>query len=160
LNRSSTGKLAQLLCSIVQPHASVAILGLAYKPYSHVVEQSQGIYLARGLAASGLRVVGYDPLAKETARHELTDKAVVLEDLNLCLQQADAVVITTADPEFRALQPTDFPQKKPRVVVVDCWRILRQKLESAPHIRYIPLGIGIHDEANGTRLMRLWSAAG
>ena len=147
LNRSSTGKLAQFLCSIIPPRATVAILGLAYKPYSHVVEESQGIYLARELAASGLRVVGYDPLAKEMARHELTDKAVVLEDLKSCLQQADAVVITTPDPEFRALQPADFPDRNPQVVVYDCWRILREKLQSASHVRYIGSASGLTKQA-------------
>ena len=90
-----------------------------------------------------MRVVGYDPLANEMARNELTDKAVILEDVGSCLQQADAVVITTPDPEFCALQQTDFPKKIPPLVVYDCWRILREKLESSPHVRYIPLGVGI-----------------
>lgn len=157
LNRSSAGKLAQLLCSIIPPRATVAILGLAYKPYSHVVEESQGICLARELAASGMRVVGYDPLATEMARHELTDKAVVLEDLNACLQQADAVVITTPDPQFRALGPLDFPHKTPQVVVYDCWRILRAKLASASHLRYVALGVGTDEASHGTRLKNLWN---
>jgi len=157
LNRSSAGKLVQFLCSIIQPRATVAILGLAYKPYSHVVEESQGIYLARELAASGLRVVGYDPLAKEMARHELTDKAIVLEDLHACLQQADAVVIATPDPKFRALQPADFPDKNPQVVVYDCWRILREKLKSASHVRYLALGVGTDEASHTARLEALWS---
>ena len=157
LNRSSSAKLTKLLCSIIKPHATVAILGLAYKPYSHVVEESQGIYLARELAASGLRVVSYDPLAKEMARQELTDKAMVLEDLNVCLQQADAVVITTPDPDFRALGPADFPQKNQPVVVFDCWRILREKLKSASHVCYVALGIGTDDVTYGARLRELWS---
>ncbi len=156
LNRSSAEKLAQSLCSIIQPGATVAILGLAYKPYSHVIEESQGIYLARELAAAGLRVVGYDPLAKEMARQELTDKAVVLEDLKACLQQADAVVIATPDPEFRALQLSDFPDRNPRVVVYDCWRILREKLESVPQVRYIALGVGINETSCCARLKELW----
>ncbi|MCX6034590.1 MAG: nucleotide sugar dehydrogenase [Chloroflexi bacterium] len=157
LNRTSSAKLTQLLCSIIKPPATVAILGLAYKPYSHVVEESQGIYLARELAASGLRVVSYDPLAKEMARQELTDKAMILEDLNVCLQQADAVVIATPDPEFRALQAADFPRKNQPVVVFDCWRILREKLISAPHLSYIALGIGTDDATSGVRLKELWS---
>lgn len=157
LNRSLTGKLAEYLGSLIKRGDTVAILGLSYKPHSHVVEESQGVYLARALAALGVRVVGYDPLANEMARHELTDKVVMLEDVTSCLQQADAVVITTPDPEFRTLQPADFPQRNPPVVVYDCWRILREKLESALHVRYIPLGIGIDDEANSARLKTLWN---
>jgi hypothetical protein len=91
------------------------------------------------------------------ARHELTDKVVILEDVSSCLLQADVVVITTPDPEFQDLQPSDFLNRTPPVVVYDCWRILREKLEPASHIRYIPLGIGIDDEVNGTRLLALWA---
>jgi UDPglucose 6-dehydrogenase len=156
LNRASAGKLTQSLCSILKERATVAILGLAYKPYSHVVEESQGVYLARELAALGFRVVAYDPLAKEMARHELTDKVVVLEELKACLQQADSVVIATPDPEFCALQASDFPQKNPCVVVFDCWRILREKMKSASHVRYIGLGIGADDVTHGERLRELW----
>ncbi len=157
LNRSLADKLAEYLGSLIKRGDTVAVLGLAYKPHSHVVEESQGMYLARALAASGVRVVGYDPLANEMARHELTDKVVMLENVASCLQQADAVVITTPDPEFRALQPADFPQKNPPVVVYDCWRILRQKLEPVSHVRYVPLGIDIDDEANSARLKKLWN---
>jgi UDPglucose 6-dehydrogenase len=157
MNRHLADKLADFLGSLIKSRDTVAVLGLAYKPYSHVVEESQGIYLARALAASGVRVVGYDPLANEMARIELTDKAVILEDVSSCLQQADAIVITTPDPEFRALQPTDFPKKDPPVVVYDCWRILREKLESSSHVRYIPLGVGTDESTHSARLKELWS---
>jgi UDPglucose 6-dehydrogenase len=156
-NHCLPGKLAEYLGALVRLGDTVAMLGLAYKPHSHVVEESQAVNLARALAASGVRVVGYDPLANEMARHELTDKVVLLEDVTSCLQQADVVVIATPDPEFRALQPGDFPQKNPPVVVYDCWRILRDKLQSASHVRYIPLGIGIDDEGNSARLRALWT---
>lgn len=158
VNRSLPQKLTDYLGSLIRPGDTVAILGLAYKPHSHVVEESQAIRLAHALAVSGVRVVGYDPLANEMARHELTDKVVLLEQVSSCLQQANAVVIATPDPEFRALQPDDFPQKNPPIVVYDCWRILREKLESVSHIRYIPLGIGIDDEANAARLQALWTS--
>ena len=158
LNRSSSRKLARMICSIIKPRATVAVLGLSYKPYSHVVEESKGIALALELAAAGFRVVGYDPLATEMARHELTDKAVILEDMKICLQQADAVVISTPDPEFRALQLTDFPEKNPLVVVFDCWRLLRKKFESVTNVRYIALGVGTEDSTNIARLEKLWSS--
>jgi len=156
LNRCSSGKLAQRLCTLIAPGATVAILGLAYKPFSHVVEESQSICLARDLAAAGMRVIGYDPLAGEMARRELTDKVVVLEDLHTCLQQADAVVIATPDPAFRALGPLDFPRKTPEVVVYDCWRLLRQRLAAASHVRYFALGLGEDEAACAAQLSKLW----
>jgi len=160
LNRASSAKLAQALCALIPDNATVAILGLAYKPFSHVVEESQGIYLARELNACGLRVVAYDPLAKETARQELGDKALVLEDMDACLQQAHAVLITIPDPLFRALEPNDFPVRMPKVVVYDCWRILREKLGEAPHVRYFGLGLSADDELRAARLREMWGDAG
>jgi UDPglucose 6-dehydrogenase len=156
LNRSLAGELRKVIFSIVPNGATVAVLGLAYKPFSHVVEESQGVLLARELAMAGLRVVGYDPLARETARIELTDKAVILDVANAGIKQADAVVITTPDPQFRSLEPEDFPAKTPPIIVFDCWRILREKLQTAPHVRYVPLGIGVDDEVNRGRLKKLW----
>lgn len=158
LNRSLAIKLGESLSSILQPGSTVFVLGLAYKPHSHVVEESQAIYLARKLAADGFRVIGHDPLANEMARFELTDKVMILEDMKTCLEQADAVVITTPDPKFSALQASDFPQKDPPVIVYDCWRILLGKLETAQHIRYIPLGIGMDEETNKARLKNMWNS--
>jgi UDPglucose 6-dehydrogenase len=156
-NRSMAGRIGDYLSTILQPGSTVAILGLAYKPYSHVVEESQAIYLARNLAGCGYRVIGYDPLANEMSRIELKDKAVIVEDINACLEHADAVVITTPDPKFRTLQLADFPQKEPPILVYDCWRILREKLAGSSNIRYIPLGMGIEDGKNEDRLKKLWS---
>jgi hypothetical protein len=73
------------------------------------------------------------------------------------LEQSDAVVITTPDPKFRALQLVDFPQKKPPILVYDCWRILREQLQGSPNIRYIPLGMCIEDEKNEDMLKKLWN---
>jgi UDPglucose 6-dehydrogenase len=156
LNRKSSPKLAQWLSSFLKPHSTVAILGLAYKPHSHVIEESCSIDLARELAGSGIRVLGFDPLAKELARHELTDKAVILDDIDSCLQQSDAVVFATADPEFLRLGPSDFPEKNPPQLVFDCWRILRAKMDGCSRVRYIPLGIGAFNELNIERLKGLW----
>ncbi len=157
-NRSLADTIGDSLSSNLAPGSTVTILGLAYKPHSHVVEESQAIYLAKKLASFGYRVIGYDPLANQMARIELTDKAIILDDLHECLEQADLIVISTPDPKFRALTLADFPQRTPPVQVYDCWRILREQLEGAPNIRYIPLGIGSDDEKNKARLKIMWSS--
>src|SRR2546425_7456241 len=50
------------------PGGRVGILGLAYKPNTTVVEESQGIAFARYFASKGAPVVVYDPAALEGAR--------------------------------------------------------------------------------------------
>lgn len=155
LNRSLAVKVVKQLSPKLQPGSTVAILGLAYKPYSHVVEESQGIHLALEFAAHGFRVIGYDPLANEGARHELTDKVVVLDDMHACLEQANAVIITTPDPAFCRLAAEDF-HTQPPMLVFDCWRILRGKLEADPAVCYVPLGVGMSSGDNQVRLQKLW----
>jgi UDPglucose 6-dehydrogenase len=157
VNRSLPEKLAGRLGGIIQRGTTVAILGLAYKPQSHVIEESQGMYLAKTLSKNGARVVAYDPLAREMARAELRDQAVIMDSAKACLDQADVVLVTTPDPEFRLLKDVDFANKLSPITVVDFWRILDKELVGKPGIRYIPIGRSNNDVANSARLVKLWS---
>ena len=155
-NRSIPAGIVKRLAALVTPGATVAVLGLAYKPYSHVTEESQGIAIAKALSRAGARVIAYDPLAREGARTELAYHAVVLDSLADCLRQADVVLVTTPDPEFRTLKAKDFVHKP--VTVVDFWRILDRELSDQPDIRYVPIGRSIEDDANAVRMKTLWGS--
>lgn len=156
-NRSPVRRLVGRVRAAAGPESTIAVLGLAYKPQSHVVERSQGLEAALALAESGLRVVSYDPMAGEAAREVLKDKALVLDSVKACLDQADVVVVATPDPEFAALAAKDFPRRNPPMRVIDCWRLLRTSLENAPHVRYSAVGLG--GEAAEELLARLWRPA-
>ena len=156
-NRAIPQRIVARLRPLIQQGATVAILGLAYKPYSHVVEEAQGIYLAKALSHAGAREVGYDPLAGETAKAELAYHALVLDSMESCLAQADVVVITTPDPAFRALTASDF--KRRPVTVMDCWRLLCKELSAEPGVQYIGVGQSIDDAANAAQVMHLWDHA-
>jgi len=158
VNRALPEKIIERLRPLVRPGITVAVLGLAYKPFSHVVEESQGIYLAKALSKIGARVVAYDPLAGEMARAELKDQAIILDSLHDCLTQADVVLITTPDPVFRVLTASHFNNGKPEVTIVDCWRILDKELAGHPNIRYIAIGCSIDDRKNAERLTELWNS--
>lgn len=145
--------LLQRLPIELAPGTTVAVLGLAYKPSSHVVEESQSVQLAVALSKRGVRVVGYDPLAGDMARAELADRAVVLDSLDDCLAQADVVLVTTPDRAFAGLQEEDF---KAGTVVVDFWRLLEKGLVGSDAVRYLPVGRSMDDDRNGARLAGLW----
>jgi len=153
-NRAIPEHVVARLRPLIKQGATVAILGLAYKPYSHVVEESQGIYLAKALSHAGARVIGYDPLAGETAKAELAYHALVLDSMESCLTQADVVVITTPDPAFKTLTASDF--KRRPVTVMDCWRLLKKELSGEPGVQYIGVGQSIDDATNAVHVMRLW----
>jgi UDPglucose 6-dehydrogenase len=153
-NRAMPKTIVKRLQAIIPKGATVAVLGLAYKPFSHVIEESQGIYLVKELSHAGARVISYDPLAGDAAKTELAYHALVLDTLGNCLEQADFVLIATPDPVFQLLKVGDFVRTP--VTVVDFWRILDKELAGRPNIRYIPFGCSVEDEASEARLKELW----
>lgn len=155
-NRTMAERIAEKLRPMIQDGVTTAILGLAYKPFSHVVEESQAVYLANTLSQAGARVVAYDPLANESTNAELKGKIVILDSAKKCLEQAQVVLITTADPEFQALKYEDFNPEFSKITVIDFWRILRDELQNRPNIEYVAVGCSINDEENGERLHELW----
>ena len=107
-NRSIAAKMCERLLPMVRKGATVAVLGLSYKPFSHVTEESQGVYIAQHLSKHGLRVVAYDPMSAEMALEEIRRNIVVLDSIEECLSQAEAVLITTPDPVFKELTAESF----------------------------------------------------
>lgn len=156
MNRSIAAKMTERLRPMIREGATVAVLGLSYKPFSHVTEESQGVYLATQLSKSGYRVVAFDPMSKEMALEEIRRNIVVLDSVAECLKQADAVLVTTPDPYFDSLTADDFENQNSRVLVFDFWRRLQSKLANAKHVDYIPFGNGVDDEQNTARLKELW----
>lgn len=89
--------------------ATVSVLGLAYKPDTNVIEESQGIALVQSLLGNGNTIIVFDPLAMENARQVLKEEVTYARSLRDCLDQSDAIIITNPCHEFRELEPTAFP---------------------------------------------------
>ncbi|MFQ5699083.1 MAG: UDP-glucose dehydrogenase family protein [Myxococcota bacterium] len=102
--------------------ARVGVLGLSYKPDTPVVEQSQGVFIARLLRERGFQVTTYDPLAMDSARRELGDQVKYAESAQAAVDDHSAVVIATPWPEFGSLDYSAMGLGDP--LVVDCWGIL------------------------------------
>ncbi len=155
-NRLIAEKTAARLIPLLRKSSTVAVLGLSYKPDSHVTEESQGVYIARHLSKSGIRVVAYDPMSTDMEIEELRRGIIVLDSIEECLSQAEAVLITTPDPAFHALTANDFRNEWSQVLVVDFWRLLRDNLAGQQHIRYLGVGLSEDDAANSVRLRSIW----
>ena len=156
MNRSISSSVAERLVSVIRKGATIAVLGLSYKPYSHVTEESQGVYIAKHLSKHGFRVVAFDPMSKEMSLDDIRRNIVVLESIDECLRQAEAVLITTPDPAFKDLTAENFKNEWSEVLVMDFWRLLRSKLEGKPGIKYLAVGLGQDDRGNSNRLRSLW----
>jgi len=154
-NRTISPRFVEKLKPYLREGSTVAVLGLAYKPLSHVIEESAGMYLCLTLAGRGFRVVGYDPLAAE-AQSALRLHALVADSIAACLHDAECVLVTTADDVFKALKPQDFIGNKESVTVVDFWRCLPDPIRTHPSIRYVPMGRCIDNTAATDKLQSLW----
>jgi len=155
-NRRLAESLAERISASVPPHGVVAVLGLAYKPDTNVVEESQGLRLAQLLATNGCRVIVYDPVAVDAARQVLGGQVNYANSLEECLEPADLVVIANPDKEFNPAKLAKL-SKNSRPAVVDVWRLIRGQCGNEPRTDYQAVGLGNHSEQLVARLRSLWS---
>jgi len=155
-NRTISTRLVENLKPYLRPSSTVAVLGLAYKPLSHVIEESSGIDLCLALGNIGLRVVGYDPLVSGEAQAVLRMHALVTDSLVTCLQDAESILVTTPDEMFTSLRPEDCLGKKESITVVDFWRCMPDSFRRHPKIHYVPIGRCIDDTMAAQKLERIY----
>jgi UDPglucose 6-dehydrogenase len=152
-NENVVERVVDRIRPFIEPGTNVAVLGLSFKPGSHVTEEAQGLVIATRLAELGASVVGYDPLVEHVgspANHSVR----IVDSLRACLR-AEILVVANPDAEFRSLRVEDLVHG-PRVVV-DCWRILDGGFANDSRVTYIALGLGY--ETAMTSLMRDGSGA-
>ena len=109
--------------------------------FTDVVEEAQGLELARLLADEGVPVTVYDPAAMENAKGALGDSVTFASSLEACIAGADAIVITTPWEEFKRIEPSWLAGNPRRPVLVDCWRIL-EPARYREVADYSALGVG------------------
>ncbi|MDD1664696.1 MAG: nucleotide sugar dehydrogenase [Methanomicrobiales archaeon] len=154
-NKNIPGEAVKKLGRLIKPGMTVGILGLSYKPFSCVIEESQGILLAEALQHHGVRILGYDPLAREEALRKYQGKIEMVDSLQQCIDSSDAVFITTPDPAFKDLKKRDFERGKNPKLVVDFWRILRDEfLADSDH--YIPGGLSFDMKESAEFMKKIW----
>jgi len=155
-NRGISSRYVRKLQDHLPKGANVAVLGLAYKPLSHVIEESPGIYLCRALSEAGYRVIGHDNLAAPYAETALKMSALVTDSLDEALKDADVILVTTTDKSYTSLTAEALLRGRPRVTVIDFWRCLKH-LAANPAIRYVPIGLCRDESACMAGLQPLWS---
>ncbi|MCL6505793.1 MAG: nucleotide sugar dehydrogenase [Bryobacteraceae bacterium] len=124
VNRRQVHRVADLILRLLPPGGTAGMLGLAYKPDTNVVEESQGMLIAQCLAERGVPVIAYDPAAMEAARRVLDSRVRLCSSMEECAQGADVLVIATPWEAFRGLGPEHLNCRTGQPIVLDCWRLL------------------------------------
>jgi len=118
---------------------SIAVLGLTYKPGTDTLRRSPAVNLCRRLAATGARVIAYDPAVKALPP-DLSGSVDLANTAPDALRGASAAVIGTEWPEFRALTADAFVGDRQGVLVLDPGGFLASALQADPRIRYTVVG--------------------
>jgi UDPglucose 6-dehydrogenase len=156
-NRKTSNRVLGALKGRIPPAGRAAVLGLSYKPFSHVVEESAGIYLCRALAEAGYTVSGFDPLAAgEAAKALAAAPCRIADSVENCLSGADIVFVTIPDPAYTGLGPEQLSPSGKKLYVVDFWRCLKKTVQDSDVIVYIPAGRCTSSGA-AERVRELWA---
>ena len=139
VNRRQAARVVALIGRLAGGNpGTVAVLGMAYKPDTPVVDESQGVLIAGALAAAGHRVFIADPEALEAARAVLGDRVTAAATAEAAIAVAGIVVIATPARAFRALPPAAFGGGK---IVLDCWRILPASVADVADVVHLGRGL-------------------
>lgn len=118
---------------------SISFLGLTYKPNTDTLRRSLALEIIDGLSGTGVKMRAYDPAIKKM---DGDYPFSICASVNEAFSGADAVVITTAWPEFLKL---DFESLAPTMktqVLIDARNMLSEK-KFPRQMKYYGVGVGI-----------------
>ena len=116
----------------------VAILGLAYKPNTAVIEESPAIKIIEELLKKkGIEIIVYDPLAVDNTRAHFGDNILYASSAKDCFINASTCIITTQHEEFVSIN-NEYIKHNP-TTIIDCWRML-DPIKLGRNVKYIALG--------------------
>jgi UDPglucose 6-dehydrogenase len=119
-----------------KPNAMLALLGLAYKENTHSTKNSPALALLSALPP--LAIAAYDPVvAPQPAWH--AGLAAASSALAAC-EGADALIVMTPWPEFKALKPADIAARLRGKTVVDPFACLDRAACRAAGLSHFILG--------------------
>lgn len=118
----------------------IGILGMAFKPHTNSVVSSASVLLARRLLAGGAKVRAYDPVALPQARTELSNLVRYTDSAYSAAEGADALVVATGWPEFKALDLLQLRRNLRRPVLVDTKNLFEPQKLRALGFEYAGMG--------------------
>jgi UDPglucose 6-dehydrogenase len=104
------------------------------------MREASSIVLASRLIAEGASVVAFDPVAAERARGVLPAAVEIADSMLAAVTDADAVVIVTEWPEFRAVLSAEVLAAMRGPLIVDGRNLLDPNEAVAAGFTYVPIG--------------------
>lgn len=137
-NRGYAGSVASVVTRAVSAAARVGVVGLTYKPDSHVLEESPSLAIIEALKKAGHRVMAYDALRERFEPGALPASIELTGTLEQLVDVSDAVVLTHRDVRLAQTVLHLVKTSGRSIAIVDCWRMLSESLCAG--LRVVRLG--------------------
>ncbi len=119
---------------------NILVLGLAFKAHTDDVRESGAIDIIQRLQQQGANISAYDPLALLNAKKVLNDLVILVRDAAEGALGADAIVIATEWPEFKALDWANIQSIMRKPLVIDARNLLDP--EEMKKLKFTYEGVG------------------
>lgn len=118
-----------------------AMWGLSFKPKTDDMREAPSLVLIDLLMGAGAKVVAYDPVAMDEARHKIGDKITYAEDPYGALVDADALLLVTEWSEFKFPNLTVVKKLLKNPVIFDGRNIFDKEFVKDSGFTYYGIGI-------------------
>lgn len=118
---------------------TIAVWGLAYKAGTDTLRRSGALDLCEILLGQGAVVRVYDPAVSKLPA-SLNGRLSLAEEPVTAADGADALIIATDWPHFRAIEASQLVGPGRQLLVLDANGFLADTLGRSPHVRYLRVG--------------------
>ena len=134
----SCRKLLDVLHDLKNKH--IAILGLTYKTGTNTLRRSAAIEMCQWLYKKGCKISAYDPSIKQLPQ-EFTPFMCIAQSVKEAIQSADAVIISTAWPQFNELSADEFIAYLKQPFIIDPGGFIAKNVQHDQRIQYFSVGV-------------------
>ncbi|WP_428031785.1 UDP-glucose dehydrogenase family protein [Ancylobacter sp.] len=140
--KAAMGRKVLEALSVPPRGATVAVLGLTFKPNTDDMRDSPAINIVQSLVDRGVKVRAYDPVGMEEARKVLPEGIHYATGAYECAEGADCLVIVTEWDAFRALDLDRLKAQLRSAIVVDLRNIYPPEDLIRRGFTYVGIGRG------------------
>ncbi|MPT23642.1 MAG: UDP-glucose/GDP-mannose dehydrogenase family protein [Starkeya sp.] len=140
--KAAMGRRVLEALSVPPRGATVAVLGLTFKPNTDDMRDSPAINIVQSLIDRGVKIRAYDPVGMEEARKVLPEGIHYAAGAYECAEGADALVIVTEWDAFRALDLDRLKAQLRSPIVVDLRNIYPPEDLIRRGFTYVGIGRG------------------
>lgn len=119
----------------------IAVWGLTYKPGTDTLRRSASVELCQWVHGQGGTLVAHDP-AVSALPADLRETLTLTRDPLEAVTGADALVVSTPWPDYRAIGAADVAARMRGSIVLDANRFLAATLGAERALRYVTVGAG------------------